>query len=258
MVDLLIFGGQSNMQGQTECDPRDKEVTGAKEFRFLTKSFVPLKNPVGEDIGEMLLASHLGHGSLVPYFAESYREKTKRDVICVHVAKGATVISQWLKSDTEGKDRYAKLIEKVTACRELLREEVGRTYFIWLQGESDALSKTTEDVYLSRLRELKKDLEEDLGIDKFMIIEVGYFASHFDGKDADEAIQRAQEKAAEENGFAMLTDIAKELSLDFVNMNPEAVGHFNNASMKTIGKVAGEMAGEIALKDDKNANKKDK
>ncbi len=249
MVDLLIFGGQSNMQGQTECDPPDKAVAGAKEFRLLTKSFVPLKNPVGEDIGELLLASHLGRGSLVPYFAESYREKTGRDVVCVHVAKGATVISQWLKSDPRGKDRYAKLIGKVSACRELLREEIGHTYFIWLQGESDALAKTPENVYLSRLRELKKDLGEDLGIDKFMIIEVGWFASHFGGKDADEAIQSAQEKAAKEDGFAMLTDVTKELSLDPANMNPEAVGHFNNASMKTIGKAAGERAGEIALED---------
>lgn len=54
MVDLLIFGGQSNMQGQTESDPSDKPVEGAKEFKLLSKTFVPLKNPVGEDIGELL------------------------------------------------------------------------------------------------------------------------------------------------------------------------------------------------------------
>ena len=57
MTDILIFSGQSNMQGQTESDPMDKPVAGASEYRLLTDSFVPLKNPVGEDIGELLLAS---------------------------------------------------------------------------------------------------------------------------------------------------------------------------------------------------------
>ena len=70
--DLLIFSGQSNMQGQTECDPKDEPVANAAEYRVLTDELVPLKNPVGEDIGEKgredLLASHLGHGSLIPYF----------------------------------------------------------------------------------------------------------------------------------------------------------------------------------------------
>ena len=56
MTDILIFSGQSNMQGQTESDPMDKPVAGASEYRLLTDSFVPLKNPVGEDIGELLLA----------------------------------------------------------------------------------------------------------------------------------------------------------------------------------------------------------
>ena len=41
-----------------------------------------------------------------------------------------------------------------------------------------------------------------------MIIKVGYFASMFGRKDADEAIMRAQERAAEEGTAIMLTDVA--------------------------------------------------
>ena len=246
MVDLLIFGGQSNMQGQTESDPSDKPVEGAKEFKLLSKTFVPLKNPVGEDIGELLLASHLGHGSLVPYFAESYRKKTGRDVICVHVAKGATTISQWLKTNSDGENRYKKLVGKVTECKKATSETIGRVLFVWLQGESDALAKTSESDYFAMLSELKSDLEKDIGIDRFMIIEVGYFASNFGGKEYDEAIMRAQESAAEK-GFVMLTDITRRLSLDSNYINPEAVGHFNNEAMRIIGTVAGEAAGKAAL-----------
>lgn len=247
MVDLLIFGGQSNMQGQTESDPKDNPVEGAKEFKLLSKSFVPLKNPVGEDIGELLLASHLGNGSLVPYFAEKYRQQTGREVICVHVAKGATVISQWLKTDADGEERYKKLVEKVTECKKATKETIGRVLFIWLQGESDALAKTSGSDYLAMLCKLKSDLEKDVGIDRFMIIEVGYFASNFGGKKYDEAIMRAQESAARGKGFVMLTDITRRLSIDGNYINPEAVGHFNNEAMRIIGTVAGEAAGKSAL-----------
>lgn len=246
MTDILIFSGQSNMQGQTESDPTDKPVAGASEYRLLTDSFVPLKNPVGEDFGELLLASHLGHGSLVPYFAESYCKVGGRKVVCVHAAKGATIISQWLPSREEGKERYAALLKKAKACFEKTTDEIGNVFFVWLQGESDALAGTTEDDYLAMLRELIADLKKDLGITAFMIIKVGYFASMFGRKEADEAIMRAQERAAEEGTAIMLTDVATELSREGKNLNPDAAGHFNNASMKIIGRIAGENAAKKA------------
>lgn len=79
-----------------------------------------------------------------------------------------------------------------------------------------------------------------------MIIKVGYFASMFGRKDSDEAIMRAQERAAEEGTAIMLTDVATELSREEKNLNPDAAGHFNNASMKIIGRIAGENAAKKA------------
>ena len=111
MYDLIIFGGQSNMQGQTEGNPNDMPVANAKEYLLLSDSFKELKNPVGEDIGELLLASHMGGGSLVPYFAQEYVKGTGRSVVAVHAAKGATTIKQWLKNTAEGGERYKKAVE---------------------------------------------------------------------------------------------------------------------------------------------------
>ena len=55
-LDILIFGGQSNMQGQTEALPIPNEpVDGASEYRYLTDSLIPLQHPVGELIGDSLL-----------------------------------------------------------------------------------------------------------------------------------------------------------------------------------------------------------
>ncbi len=51
-VDLLIFSGQSNMQGQTEGPCENNEViNNCFEYKYLSDSLTPLKHPVGETIG---------------------------------------------------------------------------------------------------------------------------------------------------------------------------------------------------------------
>lgn len=49
-MDILLFGGQSNMQGQTERLSENAVVPGAYEYRLLTDTVIPLQNPVGEHI----------------------------------------------------------------------------------------------------------------------------------------------------------------------------------------------------------------
>lgn len=241
-VDLLIFGGQSNMQGQTEAELAEPPVEGAEEYTVSTDSLRPLRHPVGEDIGDLLLGAHLGRGSLVPYFAAAYIAETGKNVVAVHAAKGATLLSQWEKGSETGKERYAKTIEKIAAAKRKCGG-IEKVYYIWLQGESDALAATEEKSYRESLVRFKNDLKADAGIDSFMIIEVGYFASHFGGGEKDEKIMRAQEEVCrEEEDFVLLTDITKKLSLDERYTNPEAVGHYNNAAMKIIGETAGKAA----------------
>ena len=48
-MDIIIFGGQSNMQGESESRTPGV-VAHAYEYRFLDDTIVPLENPVGEDI----------------------------------------------------------------------------------------------------------------------------------------------------------------------------------------------------------------
>ena len=239
-MDLLIFSGQSNMQGQTEADPKDKPINNALEYKLLSDSLVELKNPVGENIGDLLLGSHLSRGSLIPYFVDAYIKETNHKVIAVHVAKGATIVEQFLKSSEIGVDRYNKLVEKVNGAKRKA-ESIDKIYFIWLQGESDAISKTPYDKYVNQMIELKNSLKEDLNIDKFAIIEVGYFGYIQHGVyDYDEIIMKAQEDLPKiDKDFILLTDICKKLSLDNNSINPEAAGHYNNKTMKIIGEVAG-------------------
>lgn len=95
-MDIIIFSGQSNMQGQTESLPYTRIVNGAYEYRMLEDNIIPLKHPVGENINEVLLGAHEGNGSLLPAFCRAFVMKSGQNVLAVHAAKGATTIAEWL------------------------------------------------------------------------------------------------------------------------------------------------------------------
>ena len=253
-MDIIIFSGQSNMQGETEGLPTNNEaVAGAKEYRLLSDSLIPLRHPVGEDIeGDLLEGAYKGCGTLVPAFCRAYVKQTGREVIAVHAARGSTVIEQWLRGTERQKWAITKAksaIAKAKACG-----EVEHIYFVWLQGESDAIKQTTEKEYYNRLITLKNEWKEEVGIEKFGVIKVGYFTSvacwiegdMADKKAWDETIMRAQERAVEtDKDFVMLARICPELSLNETYINPKASGHYNNAGMEMIGTEAGKTLAEI-------------
>ncbi len=190
MADMIIFCGQSNMQGQTEKPPEDLSVVqGAVEYRLVTDEAVPLKHPVGEsvdhfgrifdcskytDVHEMLgdaalLAPVDNNANMVPMFCKSYVSTAKRHIIAVHTAKGSTEIDYWQK----GAPGYTMMSRKVTAAIKKTAPE--RIFFVWLQGESDAIKGLAKKEYKEKLRKLKDDLKKDFNVEKFGIILVGRF-----------------------------------------------------------------------------------
>ena len=248
-MDIIIFSGQSNMQGSTN-EPGCSKALNCLEYKFLIDEFVKVQDPVGEDIGDgILLAPANGCGSLVPAFCTAYSKK-KGDVIAMHCARGGTAIAEWKVGTT----RYNTLIEKCKRGIAKAKEnfDIGKIYFVWLQGESDAVCGNSEEYYLSALIELKDNLKKDLEIDKFGIIQVGYFAEyapwkHDTTKIDDENIMRAQERAAKEDkDFVMLTDICAELSVKNEYLNPKEHGpHYNNRALDIIGEKAGSALAEL-------------
>lgn len=248
-IDIIIFAGQSNMQGETEGLPEvNLPIEGAWEYRFLSDTLVDLKHPVGEDInGDSLWGAKNGCGTLVPDFCNTYVRKTERNVVAVHTARGATTISQWLK----GTDRYNCMIEKVNSAVCKVKEigEIGNIFFVWLQGESDAIIGTSKENYEKMITDFKNDLMADLNIQKFCIIGVGYFcrvapwlefSKNGEGKPRDEKIMSAQKQVCEvDDDFIMLTEICKTISMDSHYMNPNMGGHYNNKGMALIGETAG-------------------
>lgn len=236
-MDALFFGGQSNMEGQTEAMPPDcSPVEGVMEYKLMTHSFVPLCHPAGEDIPPHLFGSNDGHGSLLPDFCRAYRQERGVPVIAVHAAQGATNIDAWLPDS----GLYQAAVAKMQAALKDMPERPEHLCYVWLQGESDAIRSLSAEEYLQKLILFKNALKKDCGIETFGIIRVGYFV----GDERDEAIMEAQERAVREDGdFLMLTRITGELSRDPAYLNPEAAGHYNNEGLKRIGFEAGKTLG---------------
>lgn len=153
--DIIIFAGQSNMEGETEGLPKDNDaVIGTLEYRFNTNELIPLMHPVGEEIGnELLSGATNGGGCLVPDFCREYVSETNHNVIAVHTARGSTTISKWLK----GTERYECMSKKISAAIIKTKElgSINKIYFVWLQGESDAIIGTSKKEYMQMLTELK-------------------------------------------------------------------------------------------------------
>ena len=250
-MDVIIFCGQSNMQGQTECLSENQVVQNAFEYKWISDQLVPLKNPVGEDITVDLTQgcnfdgiaisppdwrrAHLtgsacyGYTNLVPAFCRKYLSKFDTQVTAVHVAKGSTTISNWL-SDQKA---YQLLVKK--SCDAINKVKPANVYFVWLQGESDAIESTSKNQYKQHLTTLCNALKKDVGINKFGIIRVGRFTN--DQRDLE--IITAQDEICKENkDFVMLTDIATDLNQQSEYMNPLAKGHFNAKGLELLGESA--------------------
>jgi hypothetical protein len=265
MTDVIVFGGQSNMQGQSERLSECATVKNASEYRLLTNAFVPLSNPVGEDIrydgtagvpyakGQIhlrdWLANHAlgsacdGHTNLVPAFCRAYLAACGGSVVAVHAAKGSTEIGDWLPH-TVG---YGILCRKAQGALQLLKKnnaEIGHIYFVWLQGESDAIAGRSRTYYKEKLAILADSLIADLGIECFGIIRVGRFT----GDTRDDEIIRAQDEICrEDDRFLMLTDLATALNSIPDCMNPHAVGHYSAKGLERLGTAAGEALGKYAI-----------
>ena len=242
-MDVLIFGGQSNMCGTTSIFPKDIfELDGAYEYKYNNNKVTPLKHPCGEDINEDLLEA-ASSGCMIPDFVRAYRLMRNVKIMTVHVSKGRTRICDWEKNS----DRYEVAKEKILLAINEARkiEKVEHVYYIWLQGESDATHSTSEQEYYSRLIDYKNNLKKDTGVEKFGIIRVGHFSKQ---DECDQAIQRAQEKCVKEDkDFLMLTRVCEFLSKDEFFMNPTHKGHYENNALAIIGNCAGEYLGRYAV-----------
>lgn len=244
------------MQGQTETVSDTSVADGAFEYKFLTDSATPLRNPVGENIrydctegyppfgegyslSDWLSEHALGEAcfkntNLVPSFCDAYINDGDKKVLAVHCAKGSTTIAEWLK-DTKN---YDVLLKKSLAAKSFAEKKhtIGKIFFVWLQGESDAVKGNSKEYYKEKLKALNASLKNDIGIDRFCIIRVGRFVC--DKRD-DEIMNAQSEICHEDSDFLMLTEEASDMYETEEYMNPFASGHFSAKGLERLGTLAG-------------------
>ena len=105
-------------------------------------------------------------------------------------------------------------------------------FFVWLQGESDAVAGVKKENYKADLHRLCNALKADLGIDHFGIIRVGRFTN--DARDI-EIISAQDEICREDPDFLMLTDLATTLNQSKENMHPTIKGHYSAKGLEHLG-----------------------
>ena len=244
------------MQGQTGTPPDDlNPVDGAFEYRFLTDELVELKQPIGESIDfygktldrtkyttspevlehSALLSVCTDNANMVPAFCRTYIEKTGHNVVAVHTAKGSTEINYWQK----GTPAYEIMSKKIKGAIKQVNPE--HIYFVWLQGESDAIARTTKSEYKEQLLKLNEALKEDFGVEKFGIVLVGRFT--MDERDF-EIIDAQKEVCAENDDFLMLTTITEEIIYKPEYMHATVPGHYNTKGQNLLGTLSGTTLGE--------------
>ena len=253
MNDILLFCGQSNMEGQSEKLIDSSDVNGAYEYKYATDKLVPLHDPFGENLrfdgteGEayedymgmtwhekhVYGASAYGNTSLIPEFCRVYIEKTNRGVTAIGAAKGAASAEYFMP----GGSWYDMTVKKTKAAINKTEDFTGRIYLIWLQGESDAIEGKDADTYISQIKAIAYALKRDIGLTRFCVIRVGRFTND----ERDDAVIAAQDRVCREDGlFMMLTDEACEMNKDPRYMNPFVGGHFSALGLQKLGRDAAE------------------
>lgn len=263
--DVILFLGQSNMQGMGEVLTEDEVVENAFEYKYLTDSLVELKNPVGEDISHgmtpgynyadatdkgkwfedlVLTAPCFYNTNMIPEFIRSYIGACGRKVIAVSANKGATSSDMWIP----GSEGYDAIITKTKAAiKKIGKENVGHISCAWLQGESDALADVSAKKYEENVTALKDGMKKEFGLQKFGIIKVARFG--FENSKSpeylrrDEVIRDAQEELCQKDSdFVMLTRVADDMFYPFSPYkNNVHIGHYSSFGYEVLGRLSGKV-----------------
>lgn len=184
-IDLIFFMGQSNMSGcGGDYTQAPSIIKGAGyEYRSVTDPYNlhEIKEPFGLNesvVGGIWDVPGAKRGSLVTSFVNKYHELTGHTVIGVSASAGGTSTEDWLTTGF-----VTDISVRLKNVQDYLNNNdftVKNQYVVWLQGESDALDRTTVDEYKTNMDNIIRPLFIG-GCNKVFIITPGRINSdsHF-------------------------------------------------------------------------------
>ncbi len=234
VVDVILFSGQSNMQGAAGVASTQLPTEGtAWEYRASTNSIKTLTSDVGETTATSDAAMS---GSLVTSFAKEYVSKFDRKVMAVHSAKSGITSALWLPDGgilEAAESRYNNAITYIEGSSYFT---VGRRLFVWLQGESDMQYSDYKDTYKSNFLAIRDDIITNTDIEQFLLIRVGNSPSR--ALSAVKPVVIAQnELAYEHSDIIMGTKSGYEMSFT-PSLMKEDMLHYNITALDALGKEA--------------------
>ncbi len=209
VVDVILFTVQSNMVGR-ETSPYSVSIPAdyAYEYKYNTDSLTALRNPVGE---KLKAAEPSSGSSIVPQFCADYVAKTGRKVVAVHVARGGQEIAKF----APGQTLYNDIVTKFTACLDYLEEagtfEIGRTFYVMYQGESDSrnsntMATTSKEQYMKTYMQFHNGLQAAFDFEFGAIIYTG--RNTYESLAGVKTVNAAQNQLALDNEDIIVCDKA--------------------------------------------------
>lgn len=243
-ADLILFMGQSNMSGAGgNAEEAPELIKGAGyEYRAITRpeELCALTEPFGEKEHKEDFLDDRGlierGGSLVTAFVNAYYRETKERVVAVSASRGSAQISSFNNYLVED------VIERLEGAKQTMmaqRVNIRHIYMVWLQGETDAYVKTSEEQYIGGMQKLLNTLQP-YGVEKCFVIQIGNAVMGDEAVDTA-SMQKIQEKLCEtDDNFVLISTLPREIS------EPPYMEdgiHFTQKGLNFIGEDAGQCMG---------------
>lgn len=254
-VDLIVFGGQSNMAGRgitdatwTETAPsvpdgvayEYRAITDPNTLHHLTEPFgVAENNPSGIDDGNKKT------GSMVSAFVNAYyKANGSVPIVGVSASVGGTRTSQWQISSAEGYlpdliNRYNAAVAYLTASGYTIRHK----YLVWCQGESDGDNAVSESTYKDNTKNIR-DAVIEAGMEAMLIVQIGNINNNSTPDLYKPIIASQKDLCRAEKDMVLI-------SCDFAGMKKEGLMkdqfHYYQAGYNRAGEHAGEYAAYYAM-----------
>lgn len=177
-VDLMLFAGQSNMAGRgTAADAPAVLPEVGLEFRAITDTtrLYPITEPFGvaQNNSSGIDDGNAKTGGLVAAFSNAYYDHSGVPIVGVSASKGGTAMTAWLPSGTLLPDAIARY----NAAKTYLSGKgytVRHSYLVWLQGETDGTTTTTDDdeAYIANFGAMWAALKT-AGMEKCLLLRIG-------------------------------------------------------------------------------------
>lgn len=180
-VDLAVFAGQSNMSGRgSAADAVVCDINAGFEYKAISDpaTLVRIEEPfgLGEDKEGSIAdfnsdGTSKRTGSMVSAVVDEYYRQTGRQLVAVSASIGGSSTAEWL-------DNYIyDAVDRLDAAKRFLTRngiEIGRTFVVWCQGESDGDQKMTAEDYTANTKDIF-DFFKQHGAEKCFMVQTGHY-----------------------------------------------------------------------------------